>query len=142
MSHCPPLEELSALIDGELSNERELGIRWHLDICHACARSADAVVALKRAVGRAHNREIPLPALRRSVMARVPKRRRGRQWRAGAIAAPLFIAAGALLCCFQASAVCADPAAQVRMHRDVGHRSIGAHQWLRPDELLPMAESF
>jgi anti-sigma factor RsiW len=142
MSHCPPLEELSALIDGDLSPRRELEIRWHLDICRTCACYADTVVGLKRAVGRAHDREIPSPAFRRSVMARVPKRRRGRQWRAGAVAAPLFIAAEALLFCFQASALCADPVRQIRMHRAIGRPSIVAHQWLRPEELLSMAESF
>jgi len=97
MSHCPLLEEVSALVDGELSGERELEIRWHLDICHACARSADAVVALKRAVGRAHHRDVPLPALRRSVMARVLKRRRGWRPRAGAIAGSVLVATGAVL---------------------------------------------
>ncbi len=99
MSHCPPLEELNALIDGELSSGRELELRWHLDICATCTRSAGAVVALKRAVGRAHHREVPLPALRRSVMVRLPKRRRGWQWRAGAIAGPLLVATSAVLFC-------------------------------------------
>ena len=77
-------------------------------------------------------------------MARVPKRRRSRQWRAGAIAAPLFIAAGALLFCFPASAVCADPAPQSRMYKDVGQRPVVAHQWihrLRPEELLLLVEA-
>ena len=76
MTHCPSLEELIALIDGELISDRELEIRWHLDVCSACTRSADGVVALKRAVSRAHAREVPSPALRRNVEACVPRRRR------------------------------------------------------------------
>ena len=73
MSSCPGFDELSALIDGDLSPGRELAVRWHLDICSTCARYAETVVALKRAVGRAHNRDLPLPALRRSVKARLPR---------------------------------------------------------------------
>lgn len=73
MKNCPAFDELSALIDGALAPTRELAVRWHLDICPTCARVAETVVALKRAVGRAHNRELPLPALRRSVRARQPK---------------------------------------------------------------------
>lgn len=72
MTNCPPWKELNALIDGELSTERELQLRWHLDICSACARHATAVVGLKRAVGRVREREIPSPSLRRNVMARAP----------------------------------------------------------------------
>ena len=103
---CPVFEELSALIDGDLSPTRELQVRWHLDICPTCTRHADIVVALKRAVGRAHERDIPLPALRRSVRARWPRRRGGWQWRAGAIAAPLLVAASMVLCCVEASGAC------------------------------------
>ena len=88
MNHCPASEELNALVDGELSAERELEVRWHLDLCEACTRWVDGVMALKRAVGRAQGREIPSPALRRSVQARRPKRRRDRQWRAVDIVAP------------------------------------------------------
>lgn len=88
MTNCPPWEELNALIDGELSTEHELAVRRHLDICSACARHATAVVVLKRAVGRAGDREPPSPALRRSVMTHVPKRRSLRS-RARAAAAPL-----------------------------------------------------
>jgi anti-sigma factor RsiW len=72
MTHCPPWEELNALIDGELSTERELPLRWHLDICSACSRHATTVVTLKRAVGRVRERDVPSPALRRNVMARAP----------------------------------------------------------------------
>jgi anti-sigma factor RsiW len=88
MNHCPPFEELNALIDGELFTEHELALRWHLDICTACTQHAAAVAALKRAVGRAGVRETPSPGLRRSVMTRLPKRRSWRS-RARAIAAPL-----------------------------------------------------
>ena len=72
MTNCPPWEKLNALIDGELSAERELQFRWHLDICSACARHAAAVVTLKRAVGRVRERDVPSPSLRRNVMARAP----------------------------------------------------------------------
>lgn len=63
---------MNALIDGELAAQRELQLRWHFDICSACARSAAAVVTLKRAVGRAHERDVPSPKLRRNVMTRAP----------------------------------------------------------------------
>jgi anti-sigma factor RsiW len=144
MTHCPTLEELSALIDGELHTERELEIRWHLDMCQMCNRAADGVVALKRAVGRAHDHEAPSPALRRSVMARLPKHKRRWHWRAGAIAAPLFIAAAALLFCFGPSAVCADTGSySICTPRGHGHVSrIVVPQCLRPEELPPVAESF
>jgi anti-sigma factor RsiW len=72
MTNCPTWEELNALIDGELSAERELQFRWHLDLCSACALHAAGVVTLKRAVGRLHERNVPSPALRRHVMGRVP----------------------------------------------------------------------
>jgi anti-sigma factor RsiW len=96
MNYCPPWEELSTLIDGELSTERELELRWHLDICTACTRHAAAVAMLKRAIGRTRAREIPSLALRRSVVARVPRRRR-LQSRISVVAAPLFITVGAML---------------------------------------------
>ena len=72
MTNCPPWEELNVLIDGELSTTRELRLRWHLEICSSCARHAAAVVRLKRAVGRVREPDLPSPALRRNVMARVP----------------------------------------------------------------------
>ena len=72
MTNCPPWEELNALIDGELSIERELQFRWHLDICRACTRHATSVVTLKRAVGRVRERDVPSPLLRRNVIGRVP----------------------------------------------------------------------
>jgi anti-sigma factor RsiW len=97
MSSCPAFDELSALVDGDLTPARELEVRWHLDICATCARYAEAVVTLKRVVGRAHDRDLPLPALRRSVRASLPKRRRSWRWRAGALAAPLLVAASAVL---------------------------------------------
>jgi len=99
MPHCPPREELNALVDGELSTERELALRWHLDICRACDRHAAAVVMLKRAIGRARARETPSPALRRSVMTRVLKRRSSPS-RTRKRAAPLLIAVGAMLLSF------------------------------------------
>ncbi len=70
MTNCPPWEELNALLDGELSTERELQLRWHLDICDACARHGAAVVTLKRAVGQVRERDVPSPTLRRNVSSR------------------------------------------------------------------------
>jgi anti-sigma factor RsiW len=102
MSSCPAFNELSALVDGDLSPGRELEVRWHLDICPTCARQIETVRALKRAVGRAHDRDLPLPALRRAIRACLPKRRRG--WRAGVLAAPLLVAASAVLFCVASSA--------------------------------------
>jgi anti-sigma factor RsiW len=88
---CLPSDEVNGLIDGELSTERELEVRWHLDLCAVCARSIAAAVAIKRAVGRAYDREVPSLALRRSVVARLstiaPRRsKRRRQGRADAAA--------------------------------------------------------
>ena len=68
---CPASDEVNGLIDGELAVDRELEVRWHLDLCAACTRSVGAAVALKHAVGRAYDREVPSLALRRSVLARV-----------------------------------------------------------------------
>ena len=72
MTNCPSWEELNMLVDGELSITRELRLRWHLDICSPCARHAGAMVTLKRAVGRVRERDLPSPALRRTVTARTP----------------------------------------------------------------------
>ena len=135
MNCCPAFEELSALIDGGLSPARELEIRWHLDICRACVRYADAVVALKGAIGRAHNRDLPLPALRRSVRARLPKRRRGWQWRARAVAAPLLVASSAMLFCVAESAAC-----EVSMGRDCGNVHSVRRECLRTEELLSVTK--
>lgn len=140
MTQCPPFEELIALIDGELMTGRELAIRWHLDICSACTRFADGVVALKRAVGRAHDREIPSPALRRSVMAHAPKPKRGWKLRAGAFAAPLFMATGAILfCCGPLAAGTGADQVGLRCDRV---QPIGIVACVRREELVPAPESF
>ena len=68
MTHCPAMEEMNAMIDGELLAEKELELRWHLDICEPCGRLCAALVALKCVVGRARQCETPSPTLRRSVM--------------------------------------------------------------------------
>ncbi|MFI5397842.1 MAG: anti-sigma factor family protein [Candidatus Binatia bacterium] len=78
MSGCPAFEHLSALIDGDLPRDRELEVRRHLDHCVTCHRQVDGMTALKRAVGRAYDSEMPSPALRRVVTAKLPKRRRMR----------------------------------------------------------------
>jgi anti-sigma factor RsiW len=135
INSCPVFEELSALIDGDLSPARELQVRWHVDICATCARYADVVVALKRAVGRAHERDIPLPALRRSVRARWPRRRGGWQWRAGAIAAPLLVAASMVLCCVEASGAC-----ETSRHRAPERAGAIVHR-LHIEERLPATKS-
>lgn len=78
MSGCPAFEHLSALIDGDLPRDRELEVRQHLEHCVACHRQVDGMTALKRAVGRAYDSEMPSPALRRVMTAKLPKRRRMR----------------------------------------------------------------
>jgi anti-sigma factor RsiW len=78
MSGCPAFEDLSALIDGDLPHDRELEVRQHLEHCVICHQQVDGLTALKRAVGRAYDGEVPSPALRRVVTARLPKRRRMR----------------------------------------------------------------
>jgi len=78
MSGCPAFEHLSALIDGDLPGDRELEVRQHLEQCVTCRRQVDGLTALKRAVGRAYDSEVPSPALRRVVTANLPKRRRMR----------------------------------------------------------------
>ena len=69
MTGCPSMKEVNAFLDGELPPKRELELRWHLDLCGACVRSAAGVAALKRAVGRSGRYEAPSPALRRNVTA-------------------------------------------------------------------------
>lgn len=78
MSGCPAFEVLSALIDGDLPRDRESEVRQHLDRCVTCHRHVDGLTALKRAVSRAYDSEVPSPALRRVVTATLPKRRRRR----------------------------------------------------------------
>lgn len=78
MSECPPFEDLSALTDGDLSSEQESEVRQHLDGCASCRRELDGLIALKGAVGRAYDSELPSPTLRRAVAASFPKRRRRR----------------------------------------------------------------
>ena len=67
------LEDLSALIDGDLSSEHESKVRRHLDRCATCRRQLNGLTALKWAVGRAYDSEMPSPALRRAVRAGLPK---------------------------------------------------------------------
>jgi len=76
MSGCPAFELWSTLIDGDLPRERDTEMRQHLEDCPSCRRRFDGLTALKRAVGRAYNSEVPSPALRRVVTASLPKRRR------------------------------------------------------------------
>ena len=76
MSGCPAFEKLSASIDGDLPSKQESALRRHLESCAACRRQVDALTALKRVVGRAYDNEVPAPALRRTVSAGLPKRRR------------------------------------------------------------------
>jgi anti-sigma factor RsiW len=71
MSGCPAFEDLNALVDGDLPSEREARARQHLVRCVACRREVDGLTALKRAVGRAYDNEVPTPA-------GLPKRRRRR----------------------------------------------------------------
>ena len=76
MSGCPAFEDLSALVDGDLSSNQERQVREHVQHCAPCRRQLDALTALKRTVGRAYEGEAPSPALRRTVRAGVSKRRR------------------------------------------------------------------
>ena len=78
MSACPAFEDLSTLIDGALSAEHEAKVRRHIDGCASCRREVDGLTALKRAVGRAYDSELPSPTLRHAVTAGLPKRRRRR----------------------------------------------------------------
>ncbi len=78
MSECPAFEDLSALIDGDLSSEQESEVRQHLDGCATCCLQLDGLIALKGAVGRAYDSELPSPTLRRAVTAGLPKGRRRR----------------------------------------------------------------
>lgn len=78
MSGCPAFEHLSALIDGDLPHDRELEVHQHLEHCATCHRQVEGLAALKRAVGRAYDTEVPSPALRRVVTAKLPKRHRMR----------------------------------------------------------------
>ncbi len=76
MKGCPAFEDMSALIDGELPQEREAEVRRHLDACADCRRQIDGMTALKQSVGRAYESEGPSPALRRVVTGNLHKRRR------------------------------------------------------------------
>jgi len=78
MSGCPAFEELSALTDGDLSRARAVEVRQHLARCEPCRRQVDGLSALKRAVGRAYDSELPSPTVRRAVAAGVAKQRRRR----------------------------------------------------------------
>ena len=76
MSGCPAFEDLSALVDGDLSGNHERQLREHVRHCTPCRRQVDALTALKRAVGRAYEGEVPSPALRRAVRVGLSKHRR------------------------------------------------------------------
>ena len=78
MSGCPAFEELSALVDGDLSGNRERHLREHLEQCTSCRAQLDGLTALKRTVGRTYEGETPSPALRRAVRAAATKQRRRR----------------------------------------------------------------
>jgi anti-sigma factor RsiW len=78
MSGCPAFEDLSALVDGDLSGNQERQLREHLEECTSCRAQFDALTTLKRSVGRAYEGEAPSPALRRAVRAGAAKGRRQR----------------------------------------------------------------
>jgi anti-sigma factor RsiW len=69
MSPCPTLADLHALVDCDLSAPRELCLRRHLDVCVSCRRTIDAMSALKRAVARSCEREVPSFPLRYALIA-------------------------------------------------------------------------
>ncbi|HVM96097.1 MAG TPA: zf-HC2 domain-containing protein [Candidatus Acidoferrales bacterium] len=78
MRECPTFDDLNALVDGDLAGERETRVQQHVERCKSCRRQVDSLLALKRAVGRAYDSEVPAPSLRRAVTAALPKRRRRR----------------------------------------------------------------
>ncbi len=78
MSGCPAFEELSALVDGDLSGSQERQVHEHLEKCTPCRAQFDALIALKRTVGRAYEGETPSPVLRGAVRAAAAKQRRRR----------------------------------------------------------------
>jgi len=81
MSNCPSFEDLNALVDGALGNDRELEVRRHLDVCATCRMGISALTTIKQAVSGASARPTPPPTLRQAVMAWLPKRRRvWRRW--------------------------------------------------------------
>ena len=94
---CPPFQDLNALVDGDLPADRDLTVRRHLDLCMDCRRTVDAVTALKQAVGRAYDDDVPSPVLRCAMTAALAKSRRRRWWSIGTIAVPFVLAAGAVL---------------------------------------------
>jgi anti-sigma factor RsiW len=76
MRGYPAFEDLSALVDGDLSGNQERQLREHLRHCASCRGQLDALTALKRTVGRAYEGEVPSPALRQAVRAGLSMRRR------------------------------------------------------------------
>ena len=78
MSGCPAFEDLSALVDGDLSRTQARQLHQHVEQCTFCRAQLDGLTALKRTVGRAYADETPSPALRRAVRAGTAKRRRRR----------------------------------------------------------------
>ncbi len=78
MSVCPAFEDLSVLIDGDLSRQQEGKVRRHLGRCATCSKELEALTAIKRAVGRAYDCELPSAAFRRAIAQGLPRRRRRR----------------------------------------------------------------
>jgi anti-sigma factor RsiW len=77
------LEELSALIDGELGVEEEIGLRRHLDGCDECAAWRSQLDALSRRIATCAGRERAPHAL----VAQLAQLRQPSGWRRPALAA-------------------------------------------------------
>jgi anti-sigma factor RsiW len=68
---CEPYEEeLSALIDGELSSQREAQVRDHLSVCAGCSRSLEALRGVDHALAEIAMPEVPA-GLRLRVQAEI-----------------------------------------------------------------------
>src|SRR2546425_1387239 len=101
MTRCEvPFETLSAYVDGELDDSRELELRRHLDGCDRCREAVDAIQGLKELVtSAAEIRPVP-HALRDSTKAIAVRRKpRRAYWFLGpttaAVMVGLLILAGA-----------------------------------------------
>jgi len=94
MTHCGvDFEELSAFVDGELEEHRELEVRRHLDLCARCTERVEGLSRLKVKVGRNEVSEPVPPALARHLRRYAPSSRR----RARSLAAALVLLTTALL---------------------------------------------
>ncbi len=62
---CPPVEDLSALLDGEVSNAVAGSLRAHLATCESCARALRALEGTSRIIGALGGEAAPDDLIRR-----------------------------------------------------------------------------